>query len=300
MEWDDLRYVLAVRRAGTLAGAARTLGVSHVTVFRRVEQLEKTLGVRLFDRKRQGYVATPALGEIIDQAEQIEDQVNAIERRIWRQDQEIQGTVRLTTTDTIANVVLPKILTALHQENPRLSVDLLTSCQQFNITKRDADIAIRYTVAPPEMLIGHRLTEVRHAVYGARRFAPRGRNHADLSQLPWISPDDESTEYPLINWMQQQGHERQVVLRCSSTTTMAAAVQAGVGVGILSCFVADSMKGLVRLSPLIRETDHEYWVLTHRELRDVARVATVYAHLRKAFSALRPLFVGESARSGRA
>jgi DNA-binding transcriptional LysR family regulator len=297
MEWDDLRYVLAVHRAGTLAGAARALSVSNVTVFRRVEHIEKALGVRLFDRKRQGYVATPIAAEIVQQAEQVEDQINAIERRIWRQDSQVQGTVRLTTTDTIAITVLPGMLARLRKAHPQLRVELIISHDPFNITKRDADIAIRHTVSPPEMLIGHKLTAVRYAVYGQPRFAPRHGKARDLSAVSWVSPDDVPTEFRVIKWIREHGHEPQVALRCNSFVAMAAAVKAGVGVGILSCFTAESLGGLVRLTPPIRELEWQYWILTHPELRDVARVATVYAFLREEFARAQPLFLCDGAGS---
>ena len=99
MQWDDLRYVLAVHSAGSVAAAAGQLGVSNVTVFRRLKAMEKQLGVRLFDRTRRGYVATPPALEIVRQAEQIEEDVGALERRIWRQDKELHGVVRVTAPD---------------------------------------------------------------------------------------------------------------------------------------------------------------------------------------------------------
>jgi DNA-binding transcriptional LysR family regulator len=298
MEWDDLRYVLAVHRAGSLAGAARALNISHVTVFRRIESIEKNLGVRLFDRKRQGYVATPVATDIVQQAEQVEDQVNALERRIWRRDSEVHGTVRLTTTDTISMMVLPGILARLRSAHPQLVVENIISHDTFNITKRDADIAIRHTMSPPEMLIGHCLTKVRYAVYGGPKFARRGRSH-DLSKLPWVAPDDSPSEYRFIKWLRENGHEPQVVMRCNSFVALAGAVKAGVGVGILSCFTADSLGGLARLTPVIPEVDWQYWILTHPELRDVARVATVYGFLRKSFTEMQPLFLGETSRKAR-
>lgn len=294
MHWDDLRYVLAVHRSGSLAAAARALNVSHVTVFRRIECLEKDLGVRLFDRKRQGYVATPLAAEIVQQAEQVEEQVNALERRVWRQDSEVHGTVRLTSTDTIAVTVLPGILAGLRTKHPKLLVENIISHDPFNITKRDADIAIRHTVAPPEMLVGHRLTPVRYAIYAGKKLAGR-RRPPDLSKLPWVSPDDSPVEYRFIKWIRENGYESQIVLRCNSFVALATAVKAGVGVGILSCFTAESLGGLVRLSPAIKEVEWQYWILTHPELRDVARVATVYAFIRESFAGLRPLFLGEAA-----
>jgi DNA-binding transcriptional LysR family regulator len=297
MEWDDLRYVLAVHRAGTLAGAARALNVSNVTVFRRIEHIEKALGVRLFDHKRQGYVATPIAADVVEQAEQVEERITALERRVWRQDAEVHGTVRITTTDTIATFILPEVLAALGKAHPLLRVEAIVSHDAFNITKRDADIAIRHTMKPPEMLIGHRLAAVRYAVYGGRRFAPRrGRKAPDLATVPWVSPEDSPVEYRFIKWIREQGHEDRVVLRCNSFVALAGAIRAGVGVGILSCFSADSMEGLVRLSPVIKDCEWQYWILTHPELRDVARVATVYAFLRAAFAERQPLFIGEVPR----
>jgi DNA-binding transcriptional LysR family regulator len=295
MHWDDLRYVLAVHRTGSLAGAARALNVSHVTVFRRIECLEKDLGVRLFDRKRQGYVATALAAEIVQQAEQVEEQINALERRVWRQDSEVHGTVRLTSTDTISATVLPGVLARLREKHPRLVIENIISHDQFSITRRDADIAIRHTISPPEMLIGHPLTQVHYAIYAGKKFAPRrGGKPPDFARLPWVSPDDSPVEYRFIKWIREHGHEPQVVLRCNSFVALAGAVKAGVGVGILSCFTAESLGGLVRLSPPIREVEWQYWVLTHPELRDVARVATVYSFLRKAFAELRPLFHGQA------
>lgn len=122
MHWDDLRYVLAVHRAGTLAGAARTLKISHVTVFRRIEAIEKDLGARLFDRKQHGYVPTALAEEFLRQAEQVEEQILAMERGILRQDSQIHGTVRIAATDTIGCTVLPVVLQQLKAAHPQIRV----------------------------------------------------------------------------------------------------------------------------------------------------------------------------------
>jgi DNA-binding transcriptional LysR family regulator len=226
----------------------------------------------------------------------VEEQVNALERRIWRKDSEIHGTVRITSTDTIAATVLGGMLAKLHARHPQLLIENIISHDAFNITKRDADIAIRHTISPPEMLIGHCLTKVRYAVYGSRRFAGRARRSPDLATVPWVAPDESPVEFRFNQWLREKGHASQVVLRCNSFVALAGAVKAGVGVGILSCFTAETLGGVVRLSPVIPEVDWEYWILTHPELRGVARVATVYAFLRKRFAELRPLFHGESGR----
>ncbi len=293
MEWDDLRYVLAVHKAGSVAGAGRGLSVSHVTVFRRIEKIEKDLGVRLFDRTNRGYVATPVGMEIVAQAEQVEDQINALERRVWRRDSLVRGIVRLTTSDTIANTVLPGMLRSLRDKHPGLLVETVVSPAVLNITKRDADIAIRHGKSPPETLIGHRVARVRYAVYGWKGIGGRGKR-PDLSKLPWVAPDESPEESRFTRWLHDNGHQARVVCRINSFVALAAAVRAGVGVGILSCFTARSVGGLVQLTPPIDSLELYYWILTHPELRSVARVATVYAHIRESFAGLRLLFEADA------
>ena len=294
MEWDDLRYVLAVHKAGSVAGAGRGLGVSHVTVFRRIEKIEKDLGVRLFDRRQQGYVATPVGMEIVAQAEQVEEQINALERRVWRRDSLVRGTVRLTTTETIATTVLPGILRSLHDKHPGLLVETVISHALLNITKRDADVAIRHGRSVPETLIGHAVARVRYAVYGWKGMTTRRDRQPDLSKLTWVAQEDTPEQARFTRWIRDNGHEPRVVYRADSFLALAAAIRARVGVGILSCFTARSMEGLVQLAPPIDSLEWRYWVLTHPELRSVARVATVYAHIRESFVALKPLFEGDS------
>jgi DNA-binding transcriptional LysR family regulator len=293
MEWDDLRYVLAVHKAGSVAGAGRALNISHVTVFRRLEKIEKALGVRLFDRRSQGYVATAVGMEIVEEAEKLEDQINSLERRVWRKDSEVRGIVRLTTTDTIAFAVLPELTQGLREKHPGLQLEVIISHNLLNISKRDADVAIRHGTTVPEALIGHRLVTVRYAVYCASSLAPpRGRS-ADLSKMPWVAPDDTPSQVRFAKWLRENGHESRIACRADSFLAMAAAVKAGVGVGLLSCFTAERLGGLTRLTPPIDSLDWGYWVLTHPELRRVARVATVYAYIRESFAALQPLFAGQ-------
>lgn len=293
MEWDDLRYVLAVHKAGSVAGAARAMKLSQVTIFRRVEKIEKDLGVRLFDRRQKGYVATPVGQEIVEEAGQVEDRINALERRVWRQDALVKGTVRLTTTDTIASIVFPMIVEELQAAHPQLRVDLMISQENLNLTKRDADIAIRFALQPPETLIGHRLATVKYAVYCAAKKKFRG-GRPDLASQPWVGPHEAKSEQRVNDWLSDQGYEQRIVYRCNSFVAEAMAVRAGVGLGLLSCFVADSLGGLRKLTPPVAEIENQYWALTHPELRTVARVAAVYAVIRKSFAGLKPLFSGET------
>ncbi|MBI2969245.1 MAG: LysR family transcriptional regulator [Gammaproteobacteria bacterium] len=131
--------------------------------------MEKKLGVRLFDRKRQGYIATPAAAGIVEQIGQIEEQIKALETRVWRHDSQVQGTVRITATDTFSSVVLPPLLARLRDQYPQIQVELAAVNELLNIAKRDADIAVRATRSPPEMLVGHHVAPIATAVYAFLR-----------------------------------------------------------------------------------------------------------------------------------
>jgi len=294
MEWDDLRYVLAVQKSGSVAGAARALAVSQATVFRRIEKIEKSLGVRLFDRRQTGYVATPAGQEIVDEAGELEDRINALELRVWRNDEQARGTVRVTTTDTVATMLLPDILARLRAAHPKLTVEVIISHQALNILKRDADIAIRHLVRrPPETLIGHKLATVKCAVYCSDKVRQRGAP-IDLAAQAWVAPLDSPSDDVVCKWLHEQGHQERIALRCNSYVVEAMAVRAGVGVGLLSCFVADRVGGLRKLTPPVAEVGPEYWALMQREMRTVARVSIVYAFIREAFAEMAPLFAGDT------
>jgi DNA-binding transcriptional LysR family regulator len=301
MQWDSLRYVLAVHSAGSVTAAAGRLGVDAVTVSRRIKAIEKQLGVRLFDRTRKGYVATASALEIARQAERMEEEVGALERRIWGRDKELQGVVRVTAPDTTGAFILAPLLPQLHQLHPGITVDLNVDNRVLNISKRDADIAIRPTTQPPDNLIGHRLAPIVYAPYAAARLLPRGKaRRGALTQFPWVGLDSSfagSRVGTYQRYLESQAQGGRVILRVNSSLAMACAVQAGVGLGVLSCITAARLGGLVRLGPFIDELTTELWILTHPELRDVARVATVYAFLRDEIRKLRPVFLGKEGES---
>jgi DNA-binding transcriptional LysR family regulator len=299
MQWDSLRYVRAVCVTGSVTGAAGKLGVDAVTVARHIKAIEKQLGVRLFDRTRKGYVPTPSAAEIARQAERMEDEVGALERRIWQRDKELHGVVRLTTPDTTGAFVVAPLMQTLHRLHPDVTVELNVDNRVLNISKRDADIAIRTTDRPPENLIGHRVAVVAYAPYAAARLLPRGRSRrANLSHLPWVSLDSSFRGGRVDLYQRYIGsHGGRVILRVNSAIGMALAVKSGAGLGVLSCMSASRLGGLVRIGPCIDELRAELWILTHPELRDVARVAMVYAFLRQEIRKLQPVFLGKEERA---
>lgn len=273
VQWDDFEVVLAIADSGSLSGAARQLKVNHATVFRRLGDIERRLGVALFERSRLGYRPTQAGEEMAQTAQQIEEAVTTTARRIAGRDLKPAGAVWLTTTDSLLAGALSPIFAEFRQHYPDITLDIFVSHQLFNLTKREADVAIRPTNNPPENLIGRRIVDVGVAVYGARRLVGE-QPHLD-TQWPWIGPGPHLPDLPMQDWMQEHGHDAHCAYRVNSVSGMLSAVRVGTGVSLLPCYLADAEPDLVQLSDPIAECTVGLWFLMHPDLRDVARIRTL-------------------------
>jgi len=271
LAWDDLRLVLAIADAGTLSGAGRRLGLSHATLFRRLNGVEERLGVRLFDRARSGYSATLAGEEIAETARHVERRVQDVERRVVGRDLKPSGTVRVTTLDSLLIGFLAPVFAGFQAVHGGISLEVAISNQLFSLSKREADVAIRPTLAPDETLVGRKIGTLAFAVYGLRDLAC-GRAHGSGFAGPWIGPDEAMVYPDLVAWMRQQGVDDRCRYRVDSVLGMYAAVGAGQGVAVLPCYLGDPDPSLVRLSEPVVEMATDLWILTHPDLRTSARV----------------------------
>ena len=165
LSWDEFRLVKAIADSRSLAGAAELLGLNHSTVFRRLSALETTIGVRLFERSRSGYQPTAAGDEMIALATKMANSIVEFERRVAGRDAKPTGHLRVTTVEAIGQHFLPAILTQFQSQNPGVVIELILSNQPLNLSRRDADVAIRMTNDPPETLVGRRICAVRWATY---------------------------------------------------------------------------------------------------------------------------------------
>lgn len=301
-EWDDLRYVLAVANAKSLAGAARALGVNHTTVLRRVSAFEKRLGLRLFERLATGYVLTAGGEELIATARHIDDTVTNLERTLAGQDLRLSGAVRITTTDTLMGSVLPEILAEFRVAYPGIQVDVAVSNLMLNLSKRDADVAIRPAKDPPETLVGRRVAKVAFAIYASRAYiAQRGKiadkiSVAALRTQQWIAPDDSLAGTSVAQWMRAQVPDAEISLRADSLVAMRQAAQAGLGLAALPCYLGDSSPDLLCVHPPIAAMETALWILTHEDLRHTARIRAFTEFAANAFARRRPLLEGKQAR----
>ncbi len=296
MDWDGLRYVLAVGSAGTLAGAARTLGVNHTTVLRRLAAFEDDAGLRLFERLPTGYVPTEAGEALLAAAREIDTTVSDLERRLAGQDLRLSGTVRVTTTDTLMASLLPALLASFRAAHPGITVEVAVSNLMLNLTRRDADVAIRPADDPPPTLVGRRIAAVGFGVYASRAYleqstVPARRWHAHA----WLAPDDSLAGTATGRWIRETLPDAAIAARADSLLALRDLATAGLGVAALPRYLGDLSAGLVRIgTPDIPPT--ALWILTHPDLRRTARVRAVTDFMAQAFARQRALLEGKTVR----
>lgn len=292
LPWDDLRTVLAIADAGSLAGAARRLGVSHATAFRRLGAIEARLGVRLFERARGGYAPTPAGEDVAATARRVEAEVVGVERRVAGRDLLPSGSVRVTTTDTLLQGLLSPAFAAFRASYPEIALEVAISNVLFSLSKRESDVAIRPTHDPPENLVGRRIGRIAQAVYGATGRHRRPEAPAERGDLEWVGPDERMSYVALEAWMQRHGLDGRCRYRVDSLDGIRAGVRDGLGVAVLPCYLADADDRLVRIGEPIPELATDLWLLTHPDLRGVARIRALMDHVAAAVRDLEPRLTG--------
>lgn len=279
VSWDDYRTVLAVSIARSLAGAADLLGVNQSTVFRRLGAMEERLGARLFERSRTGYSLTAAGEEMVKLAQKMSDDIVDFERRLTGQDLRPQGELRVTTNDTLVVHLLTPIFASFRRKFPDITLDVVIGNESLNLSKRDADVAIRATTDPPETLVGRRLSAVPWAIYGAESLGLTTLDPVDYRAHPWIGLGDNLGGMKPAKWLQQHVGEDRIGWRINTVLGLAEAVAQGAGLGLLPCFIAKTFPNLVALSEPKQEFAGALWVLTHPDLRATARVRVFMDHV---------------------
>lgn len=272
--WDDLRVALAIADAGSLSGAGRRLGLSHATLFRRLNDIERRLGVRLFERARTGYSPTMAGEELAAVATRVEAEVLGVERRLVGRDLRLSGTVRVTTTDTLLMGLLSPILADFRRSHPDIVLEVAVSNQLFNLSRRDADVAVRPSSSPPGHLVGRRVGSIAQAVYA--------RADATAESVCWVGPDRHLGYTALDAWMAGNGLDDRCRYRVDTLLGMLAAARDGMGRAVLPCYLADAEPLLSRAGEPIPELATDLWLLTHPDLRRVARIRALMSFVAEA------------------
>jgi DNA-binding transcriptional LysR family regulator len=262
--WDDLRLVLAVADGRGLATAAETLGLNGSTVFRRLGQLEDRLGLKLFERHRTGYVPTAPGAEMTALARRMDEDATALALRLAGRSATPSGEVRVTTNDVFLVSVLTPLFARFRAVHPGITLDVVLSNEALNLSRRDADVAIRATDSPPDTLVGRRLCKIAWAVYGLAGALVDGQEN-------WITIGD-GLAVGRNRALRLQAPPERVVYKVNSVLGLVEAVEGGIGIGALPCFLADCRPALVRLTQPDATLASSLWLLTHPDLRDAPRI----------------------------
>ncbi|MEW6461435.1 MAG: LysR family transcriptional regulator [Pseudomonadota bacterium] len=274
----DLSLVLALVRGRSLARAAELLQVDVSTVFRAVRRLEAALGVALFEKSRRGYEPSETARALAEQAEHAEQALDAARVALEQGKHVVSGTVRLTCTDAVLSSLLLPALARFMPNYPALSLELVTSNDFANLSRRDADLALRLTNQPPEHLVGRRLAKVSYVVCAR----DDGQDRSDLARQSWIAPDESMPDHTTVLWRLRELPGVMPSYRCSSMYAVSQLTRAGLGVAALPDFVLRSQPDLRALSDPLAGCDTELWLLTRPDCRALRSVQTLFEELGKA------------------
>jgi DNA-binding transcriptional LysR family regulator len=287
VKWDDLRIVGAVGRTGSFSAAARELGLDPSSVSRRMRELEERLGVRLFERMSNSLALTPAGEDLSETARRMAEQAEAADRRLSGRDTELRGVVRFATLDSTARNLMPA-LQRFSLQYPEIELEVVVDNNPANLSRREADVVLRVTRHPPQTLVGRRIARHVFPVYGAPALIDRIGADAPLDAFPWVCWENGLTQ----EWMDRHQPHARVALRANTAMGVEEAVRAGIGVGHVACFGADSRPGLLRLLPPDPELDIDQWLLVHPDMRRSARIRAFVDHVTHEFEAQRDLIDG--------
>ena len=291
-DWDDLRFFLAVARAGQLT-AARQLEADHTTVSRRISALEGALRAKLFERKPQGYSLTEQGERLLGLAEGMETQALAVASQVGGADLALSGTVRIGAPDGIGTYFLAPELGALAERHPSLTLQLVALPRTFSLSRREADIAITLEQPTEGRLVSRKLTDYRLRLYASRDYLARHGPVADLADLAGrtlVTYVADLIYSPVLDYF--SGLEKYTARRyeCASVVAQLEAVRAGVGVGILHDYAVRQFPELQAVLPEVSYL-RTYWLVTHVDVRNLRRVEEVYSFILSRVRANRGLFV---------
>lgn len=277
MEWDDLKHFLAVARSGSLTEAARALKASAATVGRHIESLESELSARLFEHRSTGYVLTEIGRSIMIRAEEAEAAVFAVEREVQGVDRRLLGKVRVASTEDISAMVIVPALPEFRARHAGIDVEILGRVDLTNLTRRDADVALRAVRPEKGDLLVRRIGAVDLAVYCSKAYAATRQLGArfDFAKVELITWVEEMATLRGGAWLAERASDAPVALRVNTTRLLFDACRAGLGVAVLPCFGADLDPALVCLLPPEQVLSVDAWVVMHRDLAQTARIRVV-------------------------
>lgn len=268
MNWDDVQVFLAIARHGTLGAAGRALKQSQPTMGRRLKALELSLGHTLFQRTSEGFVLTDEGAAALSHAEGMEAQALSFSRQLDGADQQLEGGLRISTSDWFGLHVLAPLCAAFTNEHPRVTIELLTDARLFSLARREADLVARIVPFDEPDVIQRRLMHVPYALYIQRGAALP----IEGSEVRLITMDLGFSEMPDAAWLREVFPSGRIAFRSNNRHVQAVACASGTGLAVLPCPLGDSHPGLQRLECKTTPPGRDVWLGYHRDLRRVPRL----------------------------
>ena len=285
--WDDLKYVLMVQRHGGLSGAARALNVNHSTVSRRLSALEETMGVRLFDRLPGGLKATVHGEHCVEIAQEIERHVLDLNLSIAAKDARLAGPLKVSSPQLIVQMHLAEICGKFCELYPQIDLTMIATSDAVNLHRREADVSVRAVTEPEDSLWGRKALSQNCAYYGARNYLETREETDGLKCLNFMWHGDDPAPEILKAYPKSR-----VVSKFDDMVAVVGAVQAGVGIARMPCFIGDATPNLMRVPHIDLAPYLDIWVLTHPDLRKVPRIQTFMRFVHQELKAREPVFLG--------
>lgn len=294
-DWEDIKTFLEVSRNRTVRGAAKVLKVHHSTVSRRIERLETSLGVRLFDRRPEGYLLTPAGENLVGVAMDFQEDLLSTERQIAGRDEVLVGAITVTMPEPLAVNAFEPRLREFTDAYPDLELKLITTMDFLDVARREADIAIRMDNNPPQTLVGKRLFRYKETVYASRDYLSALKRRNDPSTARWLGWLEDEGPYP--DWTQSTEFANAPIWGFfPDLAIQQMAARQGLGLTMLPCLIGDSDPSLVRATTRPPTESREIWILTHADLRRTARVRAFMSFAESVMRDIKPRVMGDLAK----
>ena len=273
MEWSDLRIFLAIARGGTLGAAARKLAQTQPTMGRRLRVLEDALGHKLFQRTKDGFVLTDEGSTLLGHAERMEGEALAIERRLAGQTQQLEGLLRITSSDWFGAHILTPVLAEFSTLHPQVEIELLTDARFLSLSRREADVAFRIRPFDEPDVVSRKLLHMRYGAYLRRGIAHPMAGDGTGSAL--LALDAAFAGAPDDSWLQAMLPKARTVFRSNSRDVQARMCAHGVGIAVLPIPLAEATAGIEQIDLGAEPPGRDTWVGYHRDLRRLARLRTL-------------------------
>ncbi|WP_221887267.1 LysR family transcriptional regulator [Pseudoalteromonas luteoviolacea] len=295
INWQDLHYFLAMVRSGSARATAQLLGASHSTVTRRIDQLETSLGTKLFQRGVSGFKLTEQGETLVHFAEQAESSIGTACNLIQGLDAQLSGAIRVTTSDAIANHLLMPMITTFSQTYPDIDIEVILSSQVIDLNDREVDIALRIlptNMMPPEPLIGRMVGKIATCYYATKTYLTAHDPWSEQSTAKLIGWG-ELGRYP--DWIKSSPFAHLgTVCRLNHSAMQVEAAKSGMGIARLPCFIGDKTAGLIRVPKCTPDIAFDIWMLSHHDSREVARIRAFKTQLVDLFTEQKALLLGQN------